>query len=215
MERLTPSSPIASSRRLPVLLVTEGVSDIEFLKRISRTLHVADDCLPDLGLLEQVGELIFIPIGGGEIAAWGKLLSRLPNRRFQLHDRELGVEAARRRSAAAALNGPGCVVRLTSKRALENYLHPEAILAAGGPLVRVDDLCDVPAKVAEATFTAEAASNSWHRLPPRARKRFMARAKRWLTCQAVLQMTPALLDARDPAGDVWSWLTAIAALLHA
>lgn len=199
---------------LPLLLVTEGVSDIEFLKRISHTLHVADDCLPDLELLEQHGELIFIPIGGGEIAAWGERLSRLPNRRFHLHDRETGAEVSRRRAAAAGLNGPGCVARLTSKRAIENYLHPEAIFAAGGPLVSVTDGCDVPAAVAEATFIAEAADNCWDRLPNRARKRFTARAKRWLNYQAARYMTPQLLDARDPAGDVRSWLTAIAALLH-
>ncbi len=213
MQLMNRYDPIVSTQRLPLLLVTEGISDIEFLKRISRTLHVADDRLPDLEQLEQLRELIFIPIGGGEIAAWGERLSRLPNRRFQLHDREMGAEAVRRRAAAAALNGPGCLARLTSKRALENYLHPKAILAAGGPLVRVTDGCDVPAAVAEATFTVEAASNSWDRLSPRARKRFICRAKRWLNCQAVLQMTPALLDARDPAGEVRSWLTAIAALL--
>ncbi len=204
----------AKQLQLPLLLVTEGVSDIEFLKRISRTLHVANDRLPDLEQLEQLRELIFIPIGGGEIVSWGERLSGLPNRRFQLHDLETGAEAARRRAAAAALNGPGCVARLTSKRTLENYLHPEAIRVAGGPLVRVTDGGDVPAAVAEATFRAEAAGNCWDRLPPRARKRFVARAKRWLNCRAVLHMTPQLLDARDPAGDVRSWLTAIAALLH-
>ncbi len=120
MEQLKPVGRISTSRRLPLLLVTEGVGDIEFLKRISRTLHVADDRLPDLGSLENLGQLIFIPIGGGEIAAWGARLSRLDNRRFQLHDRESWAEAARRRVAAAALKGPECVVRLTSKRALEN-----------------------------------------------------------------------------------------------
>ncbi len=82
MEQLKPVGRISTSRRLPLLLVTEGVGDIEFLKQISRTLHVADDRLPDLGSLEQDGELIFIPIGGREIAAWGERLSRLSSRRF-------------------------------------------------------------------------------------------------------------------------------------
>jgi hypothetical protein len=78
MQQLKPCSPVAASRRLPLLLVTEGIGDIKFLNRISRTLHVADDRLPDLGLLERLGELIFIPIGGGKIAAGGERLSRPP-----------------------------------------------------------------------------------------------------------------------------------------
>ncbi len=49
MEQLKSVGRISTPRRLPLLMVTEGISDIEFLKRISRTLHVADDCLPDLG----------------------------------------------------------------------------------------------------------------------------------------------------------------------
>ena len=198
---------------LPLLIVTEGVHDVEFLKRISGLLQAADPQLPDLAVGEQAGELVFLPIGGGEIAAWDERLRRLANPRFQLHDRETGPEAWRRLTAAAAIDGPQCVARLTSKRALENYLHPRAIQAAGGPPVDVTDQNDVPAAVAAANLRSSRPELPWEVLGSKARRRFANRAKRWLNGPAVDAMTPDLLDERDPAGDVRSWFASMAALL--
>jgi putative ATP-dependent endonuclease of OLD family len=199
-------------RRLPLLLVTEGITDIEFLKAIAGMLRAQDPSIPDLAALEAGGQLVFVPIGGGQIAAWSNRLSSLANPRFQLHDRETGEEAIRREAAAHAVRSPDCIVYLTRKRALENYLHPEAIEAAGGPSVRVTDFCDVASAVAAAQFAASAEQAAWDLLSPRARKRFACRAKRWLTTQAVACMMPQLLDERDPDGEVRMWLSQIARL---
>ena len=69
------------SRRSPgvakLIVVVEGRHDVEFLRRISKMLHVADRRLPDLGERERAGELIFLPIGGGDIASWGTALAGL------------------------------------------------------------------------------------------------------------------------------------------
>jgi hypothetical protein len=163
--------------------------------------------------LESQGELVFIPSGGGEIAAWHARLSRLPNPRFQLHDRETGGETLRRLAAARSVRDPSVVVRLTSKRALENYLHGAAIVSAGGPQVEIGDHNDVPAAVAAAQFITAESVDAWRLLTPKARKRCICRAKRWLNTRAAEQMTPKLLDQRDRSGEVRLWLASIARLL--
>src|SRR5882724_9081974 len=48
-----------------VLFLVEGLNDIEFMRRISRILHVNNADLPDLADLENSGCLIFVPYGGG------------------------------------------------------------------------------------------------------------------------------------------------------
>jgi hypothetical protein len=194
--------------RPPAIVIVEGVHDIEFLKRIAETLRRDDSTLPDLRASEQAGLLLFIPIGGGEIAAWDRRLRRLSDRRFQLYDRETGAEASRRLTAVAG----NPEIRLTSKRSLENYLHPNAIHAAGGPMVAVDDNCDVAAAIAKAWLPMTRPGLSWEMLTPRARRRLAYRAKRWLNTTAADAMTVYMLRERDPAGEVRSWLLSIAAL---
>ena len=72
-----------------------------------------------------------------------------------------------------------------------------------------DDVADL---VAELCFERQDHELTWEELPGRARKRCRETAKRWLNRQAVERMTTALLDERDPGGEVRSWLTTIAEL---
>ena len=53
-----------------ILLVVEGIHDVEFLRRISHMLHADDPHTPDLSAMERRGELIFIPSGGGDPRLW-------------------------------------------------------------------------------------------------------------------------------------------------
>jgi hypothetical protein len=45
----------------PVLVVVEGETDIQFLRRASAVLQADDQSLPDLGQLERRGKLVFAP----------------------------------------------------------------------------------------------------------------------------------------------------------
>ena len=58
-----------------MLLVVEGINDVEFLRRISRMLHRSDASLPDLEHLERDRRIVFLPFGGGNVAAWATRLS--------------------------------------------------------------------------------------------------------------------------------------------
>ena len=91
--------------RVRVLLVVEGMNDIEFLCRISRMLHNYDRSLPDLCELQQRGEILFMPFGGGHVRAWSHRLKALGKPEFHLYDRELPPETEHRQAAVEAVNG--------------------------------------------------------------------------------------------------------------
>jgi hypothetical protein len=118
------------SRRSPtvakLIVVVEGRHDIEFLRRISKMLHVAERTVPDLGERERAGELIFLPIGGGDIASWGTALAGLGLAELHIYDRETPPETELRQRAAEQVNKrTGCRAFVTGMRSLENYLHPD------------------------------------------------------------------------------------------
>ena len=192
-----------------VFVVVEGTNDIKFLKRISAVLHAADSTLPHLARWEKRGELIFVPTGG-DLLSWWDRLAPLETPEFHLFDRELSPETELRRKVVERVNRrPGCRAALTKKRSVENYLHPQALLAAGGPAIDIGDFDAVPERVARHRFVASEPDISWGCLSRRARKRCCYHVKRWLNTHVVERMTPELLAARDPDGEVVSWLESI------
>jgi hypothetical protein len=104
----------------------------------------------------------------------------------------------------------GCHAVLTRNRALENYLHPKAIVAATGSHIRVDDHTSVAETLARARPEIAA---EWPSLSRRTRQRLLHRAKRLLNTHAVQHMTAALLAERDPASEVLGWFRHLAELL--
>ena len=197
----------------PLLCIVEGQHDIEFLRRISAMLHCADGSLPDLGVLEQMGQLVFIPCGGGNVLAWADRFAALGCPEFHLFDREIPPETDVHRAAVERVNlRPGCRAFLTTQRTLEGYLHPMAIQRAGGGVVELVEDQLVARGVARQWFERTALNHTWPQLSRRAQLRFTNRAKRWLNTVAVEQMTPDLLAERDPHGEVSGWLSSIAAL---
>jgi hypothetical protein len=193
-----------------VLLVVEGTNDIEFLRRISRILHAHDPSLPDLGDMEDRGELIFVPFGGGHVAAWTHRLAPLRVPEFHLYDHEVPPETDHRRDAAESINvRERCRAVLTRKRSLENYLHPLAISAAGDIELTFEDFDPVAEITAKKLYQRGVDETPWECLSRRARSRMSHRAKRWLNTKAADRMTLELLMKRDPDGEVISWIRAI------
>ena len=192
-----------------VFVIVEGTNDIRFLKRISAVLHTADSTLPHLARWEQRGELIFVPTGG-DLLSWSDRLAPLKTSEFHLYDRELSPETELRRKVIEHVNvRPGCRAVLTKKRSVENYLHPQALLAAGGRELDIGDFDSVPERVARQRFAASEPDIAWECLSRRARKRCCYHVKRWLNTHVVERMTPELLAARDPHGEVVFWLESI------
>jgi len=216
LEQSPPLSSIGDPVR--ILFVVEGTNDIEFLRRISLMLHTHDPSLPHLAEMEQRGQLIFVPFGGGHVAAWTYRLAPLNKPEYHIYDHELPPETDHRRDAAEAVNRRDrCQAVLTRKRSLENYLHPQAISMAGDMMageidVEFDDFDPVAQITAKRIYQLRAEETPWELLSRRARNRMAHRAKRWLNTKAAEQMTVALLRERDPEGEILSWLQAIGCL---
>ena len=207
-----PRCLLSSPTRVRVLIVVEGTTDVAFLQNLSAILAQYDERLPNLAELSVSGEVVFLPFGGGNVAAWRDRLAPLGIAEFHLYDGELPPETAVRQQAAAIVSArPNCLAAVTSKRSLENYLHPAAIRAAGGPLVTIGPADDVGLAVAEAHHRAHYPS-PWRSLRRQQRRTLVHKTKRWLANVAVCQMTPAWLNEVDPAGEVRSWFLAIGEL---
>lgn len=190
------------------------MNDIEFLRRISMTLHADDSNLPNLAEMEQVGELIFVPFGGGHVRAWAERLAPLFRPEFHLYDHELPPETELRLEAAASVNRrPRCEAVLTKKRCLENYLHPDAIFAAGGIRVQYDDFDCVAELTARELYRQRPGETAWQLQARRSQSRMTNRAKRWLNTQAVEHMTVGQLEEQDREGEIHSWMLVIKELL--
>ena len=203
-------APASLSRRtVRLIMVVEGGNDIRFLKRVSRVLHEADPAIPDLKELEQSGTLLFLPTAGSNLRFWTDRLAGLGIPELHLYDRESVPEFYDRQAAAAIVNlRPGCRAFVTSKRTLENYLDPRAIYDARGLEVEFGEQDDVP-KLVACQILERSRGPSWSSLPSRARRRLIASVKAWLNVEAVSRMSVERLAARDPAGDIRSWMNVI------
>jgi len=200
-----------SAAGVSVLVVVEGINDIEFLRRISRIVHRAEPALPDLGAMEAEGELIFLPVGGSDMVVWSRRLAPLDLSEYHLADRDMPPLTEEHQSAVDAVNRrPGCIAALTGKRHTENYVHADAIYKARGLRIQFGPDDDLPELVARRSYELIGGRHRWEAIPSRKRRQMKHRAKRWLNTDAVDAMTPHLLSEQDPNGDVRSWLEAIA-----
>jgi putative ATP-dependent endonuclease of OLD family len=204
---------LCPSGRAKLLVLVEGRHDVSFLTGISSVLHRDDRRLPDLRALEQSGELIFIPVGGGDVIAWASRLAPIGLPEVHVLDREVPPVTETRQQAARIVNQrANCRAFVTSKRALENYLHPQCLFDVRGIEVEFGNDDDVPELVGKQCYRHSAGEPPWEKLPGRARKRCRERAKRWINQAAVERMTPERLAQRDPVGEVLGWLKAMAVL---
>ena len=206
--RITDRLAPAVSR--PLLCITEGVLDISCLTTFSQILHAADADIPDLYQLADQGKVIFLPAGGGDLAAWATRLAPLACPEFFLCDREQFPETELRQRVVDHINiRSRCYAALTKKRSLENYLHPVAIAESLGVTIEIND--ETP--VAELVARSQIEPSNWSSMPRRHQQRLIYRVKRRLNFDTARQMTAEQLADRDPQGEILGWFRTIARLL--
>lgn len=199
------------SCRVQVLVVVEGINDVQFLRRISRIIHASDAAYLDLAEMEAKGRLIFLPVGGSHLSVWSRRLAPLGIGEFYLFDRDVSPLTEEHREIVDAVNRrPGCIAALTGKRNTENYLHPEAVFKAREVRVEFGPDDDLPEIAARRSYELFGGKHRWEDIPFRRQRQMKYRAKHWLNRDAVEAMTVDLLAEQDPDGDVRSWLEAIA-----
>lgn len=195
-----------------VLVYVEGNNDVLALKRYSSLLINEGEDVIDLNGT-QIGWVI---TGGCSLKHYveNSYLSGLGKPEVHIYD---GDEQKYIQAVANInnLNNPSKVAFNTTRRELENYLHPDAInevyAANGGQcnLVEINVQDDVSTLVAEHTYTL--AGNNWDELEDEKKKKKSDRKKKLLNTQAVELMTVARLKETDGFTEIVVWLNQIKA----
>ncbi len=194
----------------------EGINDENFFVGISRMLKNHGENVPDLEQLITDNHLVFIPLGGRNLAHWVSRLASLNRPEFYIFDRGAAPpEVSEYQGQADEFDRqPNATASLTSKREIENYLHADAIRAArSGIEVTFDDFDDLPEMVAKKVHEQGGSPTEWDALTEENKGKKESRAKKWLNTDAVAAMTPTLLDERDPDGEIRGWLASIANII--
>lgn len=215
--RLRDTLGILPNHNVRIFVGVEGPNDIEFLNRISERLSVAEHDIPNLRDAEQAGTLVYIPMGGSTLELWTNRLQGLAIPEVHIMDRDNPPPASPKYQASAdRVNArhPEAVAFTTSCREMENFLHPDAIREEFGHApANIQPFDDVPALVAELVHNASDSPTPWISLDSEKRNKKISNAKRRLNRGGADKMTPELLNASDPEGEVRTWLRRIGQFL--
>lgn len=223
------ASDIASSlgvlpdHTVKLFIGVEGPNDISFLTGICRVLRASGENVPDLEKLEIDGDIIFIPLGGSNLALWGSRLRALNRPEYHICDRDNPQpDDPKYQGHMNVINARnGCRAVATAKRELENYIHRDAIsefYATNGIHIAFAtdfaDFDDVPEQVAEALHLASG-GQAWATVDLEKRKEKVRKVKARLNGGVIGHMSPARLTACDPANEIRTWLGEIGQILNA
>lgn len=153
---------VLPDRRVQALVCVEGTNDIEFLERISSMLKPD---FADVVDFTSDSRVALVPLGGGSLKQWvaQHYLRNLNLPEVHIYDRDdLTPPQYQKECEAVNARGDGSWAVMTSKRELENYLHPDAISEGmDGIVVTFTDTCDVPLIVAQAVHTSSRCGKPW------------------------------------------------------
>ena len=79
--------------------------------------------------------------------------------------------------------------------------------------MQFDDFDCVAELTARELYRQRPGETAWQLRPKRSQSRMANRAKRWLNTVAAEHMTRALLDERDPNGEIIGWMSVINKLM--
>ena len=199
-----------------VFLGVEGKWDIEFLRRISKMVHAIDPTVPDLHNAELSGALVFIPLGGSSMELWAIRLAGIDRPEVYITDRDAPPPSQPKyhRHITSWNTRANCTAFCTTKRELENYLHPNAIkqITASFPDA-IADFDDVPLLLAEPLHTSDANATPWNTITNDNKKEKAKKVKRRLNQEGADNMTVELIAQSDPSGEIIGWLRAVGAKL--
>jgi hypothetical protein len=108
--------------------------------------------------------------------------------------------------------GDGSWATLTTKREIENYLHPDAIAEAQHVTVTFGPKDDVPMLVAKALHEAHPGTKPWDQVDDKAKGKKVSHAKKRLCDEAAAKMNLARLAVSDPNAEIEQWLKKITEL---
>ncbi len=210
---------VLPDHNVKVFFGVEGRNDINFLRIISKILHDAKGDIPDLGLEEDAGRIVFIPLGGSSMDLWTSKLQGFNRPEFYLMDRDNPPpQKPKHHEFAESIEARSdCTAWITERKELENYIHPDVIKSSYSNYSGTGSgFEDVPELFAQVVHESSESDESWDDIkgnPDKLRKRISG-AKRRLNSEFASKMTADLLSKVDTKGEVVTWLKDIYAALN-
>jgi len=217
LNEIQKSLGILPDHNIKAFLGLEGKNDINYFRTISKVLSQSEPDIVDFELAENLGNLVFIPMGGSSLELWISKLSGLNRPEFYITDRDNQPPAKahyqREMDSFNALDN--CSAYITSKRELENYINIKAIQQhkLDFPSQSFSDFSDIPLIYAKYQYDKAEKEKSWEELSDSCKKKKINNAKRILNKQCVAKMTPELLTEVDKKDEIRKWLRIISASL--
>lgn len=191
----------------------ESQEDFRLLFRLAKILHRTDRSLPDLQKHAKAGEVMCLPFG---LHARGfvELFLNFDMPQMYFFTRGTGPLPEERRELIRRIRQDvDCSAVILRKRAMTNYLHPDAIYEEYRAPVAVADDTDVPVEVAQHVLK-RLKFPAWDQLDPQLRTDMAAAMAIELSIKASRRMTAERLAQRDPNGEVAGWLRSIGKFLN-
>ena len=198
--------------RVKVLVCVEGKNDVSFLKEISKIIHETNNSILDLGNSKEVA---FCPLGGSTLKEWVecRYLKDLNKREVHIYDRDDMLNPPYQTQCDEVnQRGNGDFATITSKKTIENYLHPDAIMESIGVQINYTDSDNVVEIVSKARWELDNAGKDWNNptdISDRRKGRFKSLIKVKLNTESVAKMTQQRINEMDPAHEIESWLNTI------
>lgn len=211
LEEIVKSLGVLPDHEVKAFLGVEGRHDINFLKSISKILAENGEDIENLEKAEATGKLIFLPMGGSSLDLWINRMKGFSRRCFYLMDRDTKPPAKPKYADQADEfnKQPNAIAWTTTKKELENYLHPDAIKkilpsysGTGDPFE------DVPRLFAKAVYESSNSPKTWTEVESNKEdlKNKESSAKKRLSIEVVQSMSPSLLSKIDQDNDIRKWL---------
>jgi len=199
--------------KVKVLVYLEGNNDVLALKRYNKLISDQNDRIINICNTEQVA---FVITGGSSLKHYvdKKYLDGLGKPQVHIYDSDVPnyVDIV---GEINQENDPCKYGFNTSKREIENYLHPEAIDRAyqrsgmrGVLLPNISDADDIPQEVAK--LINSLGTNDWDTLSEERKKRLSDRKKKILNTVAIEDMSVELLKERSGYDEMCEWFDKIA-----
>lgn len=193
--------------RPKVIVHVEGPHDVTFLEHMCSLLQERH---PSLVCVKTSKRVAVVTTGGSTLKQWveRRYLEGFGCAEVHLYDRDRQEDPPYQSAVDDVASRRRTYATLTTKREMENYLHPDAVREALGVTPVIEDWTDVPREAHR--VVKEQFGHSIFR-DQRPSKRTI---KRLLNEDAASYMTVARLEDRDPDGEVLSWFEKITAFAH-
>jgi hypothetical protein len=204
LEEISDQLGVLPDKRVQALFCVEGPHDIQFFMHISKILNAHDPTLPDLEFEKRIA---ILPVGGATLKQWvdNHYSRNLNIPEAHVYDRDDDTPPKYQQAIDTVnLRTDGSWGVLTTKREIENYIHPDAISEVFGEMITFTDIDDVPEilKIAINANPANPFKEIGH-----------SRAKKSLNELAVKKMTKARLDHMDANNEIEGWMRQLSNML--